>query len=158
MDPWQVLKLLLLLVSANGAPLAASWLLGKRWNWPLDNHVLFIDQRPLLGPSKTLRGIVAAIVITSIVAILLGITWMEGALFGLLTMLGDLLASFIKRRLGYASSHSFPLLDQLPESLLPAWVMQATLGLSTVEMFAALGVFFIVDLAYSLVSDSGRSG
>ncbi|MCK5481685.1 MAG: CDP-archaeol synthase [Gammaproteobacteria bacterium] len=148
-ESWLITTLLLLLVTANGAPVVASSLLGKRWAWPLDSNSRFIDQRPLLGASKTLRGLVAAIVATTIVAVLLGMTWFEGAYFGLLAMLGDLCSSFIKRRLGLPSSRSVPLLDQLPESVLPVWMMQSVLGPTVIEMLAAVGAFIMIDLLFT---------
>jgi len=157
MEPWLVTTLILLLVSANGAPVLAGLLLGKRWDWPLDNNMRFTDQRPLLGTSKTLRGLVAAIVTTAIVAALLGMTWFEGASFGLLAMLGDLFSSFIKRRLGFPSSQSVPLLDQLPESILPVWMMQAVLGPGLAEMFAAVTAFFVIDLLLSRLIIKGAT-
>ncbi|MGB5438229.1 MAG: CDP-archaeol synthase [Gammaproteobacteria bacterium] len=146
MDPWLLTTLLMLLLSANGAPVLAGVLLGKCCDWPLDNHVRFIDQRPLLGPSKTLRGFLAAIFATSVVATLLGITWLDGACFALLAMLGDLGSSFIKRRLGFSSGQSIPLLDQLPECILPAWIMQPVLGPGIGEMLAAVAAFIVIDL------------
>jgi len=147
MEPWLVTTLLL--ITANGAPVIVGVLLGDRWAWPLDGHTRFMDQRPLLGTSKTLRGLVMAIAATAVVAMLLGMTWLEGAGFGLLAMLGDLCSSFIKRRLGVPSSKSVPLLDQLPESLLPAWVLQPVLGTTTTGMLAAVAAFFVVDLLFS---------
>jgi CDP-2,3-bis-(O-geranylgeranyl)-sn-glycerol synthase len=157
MEPWLVTTLILLLVTANGAPVVAGLLLGKRWDWPLDNNIRFTDQRPLLGTSKTLRGLIAAIVATAIVAVLLGMTWFEGASFGLLAMLGDLCSSFIKRRLGFPSSRSVPLLDQLPESILPVWMMQMVLGPTMTEMFAAVAAFFVIDLLLSRLLVKGTT-
>ena len=157
MEPWLVTTLLLLLVTANGAPVVAGLLLGKRWDWPLDNNIRFTDQRPLLGPSKTLRGLVAAIVATTIVATLLGMAWFEGVSFALLAMLGDLCSSFIKRRLGFPSSQSVPLLDQLPESILPVWMMQMVLGPTMTEMFAAVAAFFVIDLLLSRLLVKGTT-
>ena len=147
MEPWLVTTLLL--ITANGAPVIASVLLGNRWAWPLDGNTRFTDQRPLLGISKTFRGLVVAIVATAVVATLLGITWFEGAFFGLLAMLGDLCSSFIKRRLGFPPHQSVPLLDQLPESLLPAWVMLPVLGTTTTGMLAAVAAFLVIDLLFS---------
>ena len=152
MEPWLVTTLLL--ITANGTPVITSVLLGDRWAWPLDGNTRFTDQRPLLGASKTLRGLVMAIVATAVVAVLLGMTWIEGAGFGLLAMLGDICSSFIKRRLGFRSSQSAPVLDQLPETLLPAWIMQPALGTSTTGMLAAVAVFFVIDLLFSQLLDS----
>lgn len=152
MEPWLVTTLLL--ITANGIPVVTSVLLGDRWAWPLDGNIRFTDQRPLLGPSKTFRGLAVALIATTAVATLLGMTWSTGACFGLLAMLGDLCSSFIKRRLGFHSSESAPLLDQLPESLLPAWVMQTVLGTGTAGMLAAVSTFLLIDLLFSRLLDS----
>jgi CDP-2,3-bis-(O-geranylgeranyl)-sn-glycerol synthase len=45
---------------ADVAPIAAKHLLGARWQAPLDGGWRFVDGRPLLGPSKTWRGLLAA--------------------------------------------------------------------------------------------------
>ena len=149
MDPWLIITLLLLLLTANGTPVVTGMLLGRRWNWPLDCNRQYTDQRPLLGTSKTIRGLVVAVAATSIVAALLGMSWLEGASFGLLAMLGDLCSSFIKRRLGFPSHKSVPLLDQLPESVLPITVMQPVLGITTTGMLAAVAAFLVIDLLFS---------
>ena len=149
MEPWLVTTLLILLVTTNGAPVIAGLFLGRRWDWPLDNNIRFTDHRPLLGASKTLRGLVTAIIATAVVAALLGMTWIEGAYFGLLAMLGDLCSSFIKRRLGFPSSRSVPLLDQLPESVLPVWMIQTVLGPTITEMCTAVTAFIVIDLLFS---------
>ena len=146
---WLIHQLLLLLVIANATPVIASLLAGRRWNWPLDGNRLFLDHKPLLGPSKTLRGVVAAVVVTALVAPLFDLTLTEGALFALLAMAGDLCSSFLKRRLGIASSRSVPLLDQLPETLLPLWGLQAALGATMNEMLVAVALFVAVDLLLS---------
>jgi len=154
---WLVSHLLLLLVIANGTPVVIDLLLGPRWNRPLDNHRLFIDKRPLLGPSKTLRGLIGALLATALLAPLVKLSLLEGASFALLAMLGDLCSSFIKRRLGIASSRSVPVLDQLPESLLPLWGMQTVLGSSWTEMALSVIIFAIIDLLLSTLLRSARA-
>jgi len=149
MEPWLVTEIVLLLVTANGAPAAAGLLMGKRWDWPLDGNIRFFDQRPLLGTSKTLRGLLASVATTAVAADLLGMTWFEGASFGLFAILGDLGSSFIKRRLGLPSGLSVPVLDQLPESALPVWGMQMVPGATLTERIAAVAVFFVLDLLLS---------
>ena len=156
MHTWMVSHLVLLLIIANGTP-ALLWLaLGPRWNWPLDNNRQLADHRPLLGPSKTLRGLVGALVVTGLLAPLFGLSMLEGASFALLAMLGDLCSSFIKRRLGFVSSRSVPLLDQLPESILPLWGMQSVLGASGSEMALAVAIFIVIDLLLSRPLRSAR--
>lgn len=146
---WLVQQLVLLLVISNATPVILSLLAGRHWSRPLDGNRLFRDQRPLLGPSKTIRGVLGAILITALLAPLFSLTALQGASFALLAMTGDLCSSFIKRRLGIASSRSVPLLDQLPETVLPLWVMQPALGANTVEMLTAVTLFTLLDLLLS---------
>ena len=146
---WLISHLVLLLIIANGTPALLGLVLGPRWNRPLDNNRQFPDNRPLLGPSKTLRGLLSAIVVTGLLAPLFELSALEGASFALLAMLGDLSSSFIKRRLGFASSRSAPLLDQIPESILPLWGLQTALGSSGSEMALAVSIFIVIDLLLS---------
>jgi hypothetical protein len=117
------LRLLVLLVIANGAPIIARHLLGDCCAWPVDGGLRTAAGRPILGPSKTLRGVFAAMLLTGVAAPLMGIEWHWGTVIGGFAMLGDLLASFIKRRLGYPPSSQAVGIDQIPESLLPLLVL-----------------------------------
>lgn len=146
MNASQVVILVLLVVIANAAPLVISLLLGQRWKVPLDGGRRLPDQRPVLGPSKTIRGLLASVLATALLAPLLGFSPVVGAGFAILAMLGDICSSFIKRRLGIASSRSVPLLDQLPESLLPLWLMQPIVGGTAAEILVAIVIFTLVDL------------
>jgi len=118
-----------LLVLANGAPVIASRLLGKRWAAPIDAGLRLADGQPLLGHAKTWRGLIAAVLVCAPAGALQGMGWLNGGLFGLLAMLGDLSASFTKRRLRIPPSGRARLLDQLPEALLPLAVLREPLGL-----------------------------
>ena len=89
-----VSDLVLLLVIANGAPFVAHLLFGKFLDQPLDRNKVFRDGRPLLGPGKTLRGIISALIATTVLAPLLGLGPAQGAVFALLAMSGDLISSF----------------------------------------------------------------
>ncbi len=72
MQPELIVKLLLLLAVANGTPVIVKKLLGDFLAYPLDGGMTFYDNRPLLGSSKTIRGIVTSVVATSVCAPLLG--------------------------------------------------------------------------------------
>lgn len=124
------LRLLLLLAAANVAPIAGKRLLGTRAAWPVDGGLRFVDGRPLLGASKTWRGLLLGTAAAALLAPLLGFTAAAGAMAGLSSLAGDLLASFTKRRLGVPSSGRAFGLDQVPEALLPLLVLRETLGLS----------------------------
>jgi CDP-2,3-bis-(O-geranylgeranyl)-sn-glycerol synthase len=112
-------KILFLLLAANGAPILGRLLFGDRFGQPVDGNWHFTDGQPLFGPSKTWRGIVFALLITPLIAVLLRLPIEIGLLIAILAMLGDLLSSFIKRRLRIAPSGMALGLDQIPESLLP---------------------------------------
>jgi CDP-2,3-bis-(O-geranylgeranyl)-sn-glycerol synthase len=129
-DPWLLgLRLLLLLTAANTAPILCKRVLGARWSAPIDFGRRFVDGRPWLGPSKTWRGLLSAVLAAGVLAPVLGFPPAAGAAAGLLAMAGDALSSFLKRRLGIPSSGQAFAIDQLPESLLPLLVLQAPLGL-----------------------------
>jgi hypothetical protein len=68
-----LLQLLILLVVANGAAVAAKKLLGAVFTRPLDGGALFVDGQPVFGPSKTIRGIVLSVLVTSICAATIGL-------------------------------------------------------------------------------------
>lgn len=143
---WLGLRLLLLLGVANSAPIAARRLLADRWAAPLDGGLNFVDGRPLLGPGKTIRGVAAAVVATALASWALGMSPQVGALLGAVSMAGDALASFVKRRLGVAPSGRATGLDQVPESLLPLLAVQGMLDLSAVQILAVTIAFFVLEI------------
>ncbi|HKJ22762.1 MAG TPA: CDP-archaeol synthase, partial [Gammaproteobacteria bacterium] len=59
-----VAQLIFLLLVANGAPVLARQVRGARPARPLDGGLRLADGRPLLGRSKTLRGVGAALICT----------------------------------------------------------------------------------------------
>lgn len=144
-DVQGVLQGLVLLVLANGAPVIARNLLGQMGAFPLDAGYLFADGRPWLGLTKTWRGVIAALIVTSLAGVALGIGWETGAAFGGLAMVGDLVASFTKRRLGIPSSSRVWGLDQIPEALLPMAVLHEPLGLAWAEIVLVVLGFILLD-------------
>lgn len=136
---------LLLLVSANAAPILARNVFRQRYACPLDAGLKLSDGQPLFGHSKTWRGLVCAVFCVTVVAGLLGFDPVVGGLFGLLSMLGDLFASFCKRRLGKTASSRARGLDTLPESLLPAWILSTPLGLSALDIVLLVVLFFVIE-------------
>lgn len=136
---------LILLISANAAPILARNVFRQRFACPLDAGLKLNDGRPLFGQSKTWRGLVCSIFCVTVVAGLLGFEPVMGCLFGMLSMLGDLFASFCKRRLGKTASSRARGLDTLPESLLPAWVLSDPLGLSTLDIVLVIVLFFLIE-------------
>lgn len=151
MHPWQILQLLILLMLANGTPVAAKKILRERFSYPLDGGVGFVDGRPLFGRSKTIRGVVLAIVVAAAGAPLIGLTWEIGVLVGSLAMAGDLLSSFLKRRLDLPPSSRASGLDQVPEALFPLLACRNLLLLSLADIVVAVALFFIGEVVLSRV-------
>lgn len=138
-----VLQLLALLALANGSPIVAKWIFEDRFALPLDGNKRFVDGRPLFGASKTIRGIAASLFITSACAPLLGLSSGIGLLVASTAMAGDLLSSFLKRRLGLPSGSRATGLDQIPESLVPLLACRQLLSLTALDIIAGTAIFLI---------------
>ncbi len=145
-DTLLLIHLLLLLLVANGTPVVARIILGRRLDRPLDGGIKLSDGKPLLGPSKTLRGLAASILATIVMAWLLGYPPTLGAGFALFAMLGDLGSSFIKRRMGMTSSRNALGLDQIPEALFPLLFVRHELSLAWTDIFILTLAFLVLDL------------
>ena len=145
----ELLQLLLLIIIANGAPILIRVLLHDDYNLAVDFGKKLADNRPIFGASKTWRGLIAAFIATPVAAWLLGHLPVTGLLIAIYAMLGDLISSFIKRRLAMKPSSMAPLLDQVPESLLPALAMMGTFSLNIPSVMLLVLIFVISELALS---------
>jgi hypothetical protein len=144
-----LLSLLLLLGVANGVPVLAAKLLGRRFNTPVDVGCKFVDGRPLFGASKTIRGIVFSLLATSLAAPMLGFAWTAGALLAAGAMVGDLVASFLKRRMGLPIHAQVTGLDQIPEAGLPLLLLRGPLDLNWLEIAALVSAFVVFEMVLS---------
>ena len=144
-----LLQLLTLLTLANGSPVMAKRILGSDLAYPLDGDLRFLDGHPLLGSSKTIRGVLISIIITSASAPLLGLDLKIGFIVGTTAMAGDLIASFVKRRLGLPASSRATGLDQIPESLFPLLACRDALSLSVIDIISVVLIFFVGEVALS---------
>ena len=91
----------------------------------LDFNTKLSDKQPLFGKGKTIKGTVGGIVSAGVFGFLaaqlfplqsamFGISYVQFSfLAGLGAILGDIAASFVKRRLGFPPGHEIWLLDQL---------------------------------------------
>jgi hypothetical protein len=68
-----IIKLLILVTVANGAPIVAKRLLGGTLSYPLDGGMVLADGYGLFGAAKTVRGIVLSLLATPLAAALLGL-------------------------------------------------------------------------------------
>lgn len=151
-EVWFGIRLLLLITAANTAPILLKRAIGDRWAWPIDGGLRFVDGRPLLGPSKTWRGLLAGVLLAAVCAPLLGFSVATGALAGFFSMAGDALSSFIKRRAGIASSGQAFGVDQVPETLLPLLVLRASLDLSWSVIGGVTLAFLLLETPAAWVS------
>jgi len=144
-----LLKLLMLLTLANGTPIAAKRIFGARFALAVDGGAKFRDGRPLLGPSKTIRGVLASIIVTTLAAPLLGLDIAIGAVVAVTAMAGDLFSSFVKRRMDFSPSSQAIGLDQVPESLFPLLACRNVLSLAAGDIVLGVAIFFIGELLVS---------
>lgn len=144
-----IFQSLILISTANGAPVLFARLLGTRFARPIDGGVVLRDGHPLLGRSKTWRGLAAAIVLATCTAVIIGLPWQAGAITGASAMAGDCLSSFVKRRMALESSSMSIGLDQVPESLFPAVASSVYLPLGLTDVIAIVLVFSVGELVMS---------
>jgi CDP-diglyceride synthetase len=149
MQPLLVLRLLILLALANGAPVIAKKLLGKRFSRPIDGNLKFIDGRPLFGSSKTIRGILLSVLVTSAAAPVAGLEWKIGFVVGSVAMAGDLFSSFLKRRIHLPAGGRATGLDQVPESLFPLLACRNALSLTVMDIAVCVVIFFVGEVLLS---------
>lgn len=145
-----MLELLSLLAIANGTPVLVNKLLGTRFAYPLDGGAKFFDGQPLFGSSKTIRGILVAVSMTTAVGTLFGMSWKIGFVFGTVAMGGDLFSSFLKRRLHFVAGDRATGLDQIPESLFPLLACGHALALTAREITVIVVVFFVGEALLSI--------
>ena len=149
-----IAQTIMLVTTANVAPLFAKRMFGGALAVPLDRGMNFLDGRPILGGTKTVGGVILAILTTSICAPVLGLAWLAGPVAASLAVVGDLFSSFLKRRLGLAPSSMALGLDQIPESLIPAIGLQKFLPLDLRDIALAVVIFVAGELVFARVLDS----
>jgi CDP-2,3-bis-(O-geranylgeranyl)-sn-glycerol synthase len=134
---------------ANGAPIIARDIFKDLVSYPLDGGKILYDGRPLFGPAKTIRGLLAAGLATGCAAPLVGLPMLLGVCLGLYAMCGDLMSSFMKRRLGIKSGGSALGLDQSLEALTPAVMLRTPFALQVTEIVIVVLAFFLIEIGLS---------
>ncbi len=142
-------QLLVLLSLANGSPVIAKRIFNERYAMPIDGNARFVDGQPLFGRSKTIRGVLASLLVTTLAAPLLGLQIKIGLLVAIAAMVGDLLSSFLKRRFRLAPSSKATGLDQIPESLFPLLACQSALSLTVFDIAIGCAIFFVGEVLLS---------
>ena len=123
---------------------------------PLDGGRCLGDGRRIFGDGKTIHGFVAGIGAGTVIGVLQGVAkgpllhyLSLGFLLALGALLGDLMGSFIKRRLGIERGGALPGLDQL------GFVIIALLLASPVEVpsWQAIVAIFLITPALHLATN-----
>lgn len=146
-----IVEILLLIIVANGVPAFISHLFHHHTSLPVDFGLTLPDKNPCFGANKTWRGLFSSMIVTALLAKLLGFDYLTGFLVSSLAMSGDLFSSFIKRRIGQKPGSSFLVLDQVPEAFLPAWLLMKEFNLTFSDVLAVVVAFFIIEQVLSLL-------
>lgn len=141
---WKVLPAYI----ANATPLII-----VRSGHPIDLNKKFIDGKPLLGPGKTIEGFFAGFISGTLTGLIQNPSnFMRAFTLSLGAMLGDLLGSFIKRRLSIGRGKPAPFLDQatfiIVALLLSSKFEQYTLG----EMFTIILITIPIHLITNIIA------
>lgn len=141
---WKVLPAYI----ANATPLII-----VRSGHPIDLNKKFIDGKPLLGPGKTIEGFFAGFISGTLTGLIQNPSnFMRAFTLSLGAMLGDLLGSFIKRRLNIGRGKPAPFLDQatfiIVALLLSSKFEQYTLG----EMFTIILITIPIHLITNIIA------
>ncbi len=120
MEPIELLIFILPTYVANAAPVV---LRGKT---PIDMGQKMKDKNRIFGENKTIKGFLFAIaagtIVSALTALLLPQVFSQlsfnekialGFLLSLGAMLGDLIGSFVKRRIGMQSGQESPIMDKI---------------------------------------------
>ena len=108
---------------------------------PIDFGRVFLDGRRLLGDGKTIEGFALGVLYSMSVSLTeacasgLPSIAFYGLVAGIGALLGDMLGSFIKRRLGFERGEHVPLLDQL-DFLLGAYILTSVAGYVPPPLYA----------------------
>lgn len=141
--------LLVLLGVSNTMPIVARIILKKRLETPVDFNRAFLDGRPVFGPHKTWRGIAASIAGTAVISWTTGFGVVIGVKLAVFSMAGDLISSFIKRRMSLKSGARATGIDQAIEAFLPLAVMKEQFGITWTECLGITMVFTVLEIILS---------
>jgi len=137
-------KVAVFLLWINFLPPLARIIWGERFKRPVDGGGLWFDHHPIFGDHKTIRGVLVSLLGGMAVSPLFAVDVRIGAAAALLAMAGDLLSSFIKRRLHMPCGKNVFILDQIFESLFPALLLRQSLQLTWVQILVILFCFILI--------------
>ncbi len=148
-------KLILLILPAmiaNGTPVVARKIYGS--GTPIDFGKNWLDGRPLFGPGKTWEGLLSGVITGTMFGIIEGFVFEDfrfyvyGAFLSSIgALIGDIIGSFLKRRLGIKRGEPAPILDQLDfyiGAISLLYIGGYELSLAAVLVFAPIILFLHV--------------
>ena len=142
-----IAQVLVLLIAANATPWIVGRAFGDRWSMPLDFGVVLPDGERMFGTHKTWRGFISGAAVCALAANAIGIEIPLGLAFGALSLIGDVASSAIKRRAHWPAGKEVPVVDQLPECLLPIALLAEPLNLGWEAGVWGTALFVLFDLA-----------
>lgn len=150
LSPFQRIVLILLLLGiSNSLPILARKIFRTKWTAPVDGGRKWIDGLPLLGAHKTWRGLFFSVTGTMLLSSMTPAGSMNGFIIAVLSMTGDLGASFIKRRMNLKNGARAVGLDQGIEALLPLVCLKDRLFISWYEVIIITVLFAVSELTIS---------
>jgi CDP-2,3-bis-(O-geranylgeranyl)-sn-glycerol synthase len=147
---------------ANAAPVIFGG--GK----PMDFGKTFFDGKPLLGSHKTFRGFLAGIIVGTLVGVVQTVIFEQvlfqyspqfrysillGFMLSLGALTGDLVESFVKRRLNRSPGSSLPVADQI-DFILGAFLF--SIPVSPPSLLAAL-IILLITIPIHLLTNLGAA-
>jgi predicted MPP superfamily phosphohydrolase len=138
-----IILMVVFLLLVNGLPPLVAIGIHDRFGYPVDGGAIWYDGQPVFGKNKTIRGFIAGSLAGALAFPLLGLPWWITATAALLSMVGDLLSSFIKRRLAFHSGKDIVVLDQIFEALLPLLFLDIFLAHNSVHNIYTLLLFIV---------------
>ncbi|RLG87605.1 MAG: CDP-2,3-bis-(O-geranylgeranyl)-sn-glycerol synthase [Thermoprotei archaeon] len=136
---------------ANGTPVFV------KNGTPIDGGKYFIDRRRILGDGKTWEGLVIGLTFASIVGVAYYtfcgqvVLLIYSIVLGLGALLGDIIAAFIKRRVGIPRGKPAPILDQI-NFILGSTFLVKLLGIdSAAGISITLSEFLLILIIASLL-------
>ncbi|MEM3832799.1 MAG: CDP-2,3-bis-(O-geranylgeranyl)-sn-glycerol synthase [Thermoprotei archaeon] len=147
---------------ANGTPVVVYRLLNGKTT-PIDRGIIAWDGQRLLGDGKSIEGFVSGTIIGSVTGFVISFLMpylyknpIEYLLLSIGAMTGDLIGSFIKRRLKMERGAPFPLIDQtgfITIALLLVWMMVGLPNWIDLELiFIILIITFILHIATNILA------
>ncbi|SFM45801.1 CDP-archaeol synthase [Thermodesulforhabdus norvegica] len=149
-DFLNTVNFVLFLSLVNLSPPLLAFFFGSKYDAPLDGGRKFWDGRPLLGPHKTIRGVLGGVVTGVFISPFFGWGILEGTALAILSMLGDLITSFIKRRANLPSGSVVIGGDQFLECVMPALFWKYKMNISLFYFVIAVTAFSSIAYAGSI--------